>query len=125
MSSKRIEIGIEPARADLRNLIRAADAGTDVILTFHRKPVARIIPYQENGMFTVTFDTAEQAEFFAGVFAGNTYERSIDIEGTTVYLSQAALNWLIEEQPSGDDGCYENGQIWITGTGYPVNAPTS
>lgn len=48
MSEERIEIGIETARAQLGPLVNAViHDGTDVILTRHRKPVARIVRYQE------------------------------------------------------------------------------
>ena len=51
MSEERIEIGIETARAQLGPLVNAViHDGTDVILTRHRKPVARIVRYQEAPM---------------------------------------------------------------------------
>jgi prevent-host-death family protein len=59
MSEKRIEIGIEPARAQLGPLINAViHDGTDVVITRHRKPIARIIRYREETAMLATVATA-------------------------------------------------------------------
>lgn len=48
------EYGIEEARKVLGDLVTAAQQGTDIILTRHGRPVARITRYQEDTM--TTFD---------------------------------------------------------------------
>lgn len=52
-------IGIEDARKDLGNLVNAViHDGADIVLTRHRKPVARIIRYQEATAMLATVATA-------------------------------------------------------------------
>lgn len=53
MSSSKA-VGIEEARKVLGDLVTAAQQGTDVILTRNRRPVARVIPYQEVPVITVS-----------------------------------------------------------------------
>jgi Phd_YefM. len=50
----RKQYGIEDARKILGDLVTAAQQGTDIILTRHRRPVARITRYQEDTMTTTT-----------------------------------------------------------------------
>lgn len=67
----------------------------------------------------VTFQSADQARFIADapVLASNGHR--VDVDDTTVILTDSALA-VLAEQLDGWDGHYDGTHIWIGGHGFPV-----
>ena len=108
-----------------KGLIERLDAHAETTGTTRsdllRRAAERLLA-EETAMYTITFDSADQATFFADIFAGNTFDRAPEVEGVAVTISSDALAWLAQHHSDEDDGYYDGSQIWIGGYGYRPNA---
>lgn len=71
-------IGIFEAKAQLSQLIQAMEAGEDVVLTRHGKPVARLVPPAAHGVSQSVQDWASELRSYRhGRDHGITQETSL------------------------------------------------
>jgi predicted transcriptional regulator len=75
-----------------------------------------------NYTYTVTFPSDEKAAFVADILRPYGIEQP-KREGGQLILSKDALE-ILAEHGEDNDGCYIDGQIWVSGDGYAVTRNT-